>query len=465
MTITNLNHRKPFYRLVFIAALAVLSMLQFSCKKDGPKKSNLTGISAFSITGHEDVTFTIDQTALTISNVDSLPFNTSPTALIAKFTSVNNSAVTVNGVAQVSGTTPNNFTQALTYQTTAEDGVTVRSYSVKVNIAKVDPKTVAWVQLTANGGYGPFRTLTAGAFNNKFYAFGTQGVNTGTFSSNDGITWTSVTATDNNATAVPVAERQTAVFGFKNKIWLIGGHVPAVGFNFSYVTNSVWSSSDGATWTATPRVVTPVNDNIWEGRERIGAAVFQDKLWVIGGNRYPAFGNVNSNGVPLNDVWSSTDGATWTKVTAAAQFTARTNPAVLTHNSKLYVIGGKNASNTLLNEVWTSTDGATWTQVNVATPFTARWGHNVVSFNGNLFLVGGRTADGVQSDLWVSEDDGVNWTKITAGDPRVLPGIFTGRAYFSMFVHQNAIWMIGGEFQDATGYTYRNDTWKGSLVK
>ncbi|RZM28546.1 MAG: hypothetical protein EOO88_08515 [Pedobacter sp.] len=465
MTENYLNHRKPSYRLLLISAFALLSLLNFSCKKDAPKKSNLTGISAFSLTGHDAVVFAIDQNALTISNVDSLPFNTSPAALIAKFTSVNNSAVTVNSVAQVSGTTPNNFAQTVTYQTTAEDGVTVRSYAVKVNIAKVDPKTVAWKQLTANGGYGPYRTLTAGVLNNKFFAFGTQGVNTGTFSSNDGITWTTVTATDNNAAVVPVAERQTAVFGFKNKVWLLGGHVPGAGFSFSYVTNSVWSSADGITWTATPRVVTPVGDNIWEGRERIGATVFQDKLWVIGGNRYPSFGNVNSNGVPLNDVWSSADGAAWTKVTAAAQFTARSNPSVLTHKNKLYVIGGKNASNTLLDEIWTSADGATWTQLTVATKFTGRWGHQVVSFNNNLFLIGGRTADGIQNDLWVSEDDGVNWTKITAGDPRVLPGTFTGRAYFSAFVHQSAIWIIGGEFQDANGYTYRNDTWKGSLVK
>lgn len=476
--------------MLLAALVGVTFALGFqSCRKDKTPLSNLTGISSFSIQGFEDYTFTIDQHALTITNVDSLPYQTDPN-LIAIFNVIEGSNILVNGAPQQSGVTRNNFAHDVTYVTTAEDGVTTRSYNVKVNISQIDPHSVAWKRVTENGGWGPYVTSNVGYFNNRFWAFGAesgafQTLVSATYQSNDAVTWTKATT---NIQPMPFGSRQSAVFGFQNKIWLLGGLLPPLqlpdgGTTFVAVTNQVWSSADGTTWAATERIDNPAKGTHWSVRERIPVVAFQNKMWIIGGNAYPPFGNTNTPGVPLNDVWSSSDGITWTEVlsnfsadhgTPNGFFVARTHPAVFVHNDKIYVAGGRNSSGTLLNDVWTSTNGSTWTELNVTAHFDPVWGHQVVSYNGQLFMLGGYIKnavdqDAISSDLWISEDDGVTWAKADASDPRKLPGNFPGRAFFNMFVHDNAIWIVGGEhIADPSApntRVYFNDTWKGALVK
>jgi hypothetical protein len=65
-----------------------------------------------------------------------VPFGTNVAALVATFTTTGVS-VTVGGVAQVSGTTPNNFTSSVVYRVTAEDSLTA-DYTVTVTIAPPD---------------------------------------------------------------------------------------------------------------------------------------------------------------------------------------------------------------------------------------------------------------------------------------------------------------------------------------
>jgi hypothetical protein len=437
-----------------------------SCKKD-EAKSNLAGLSEFSIKDL-NVSFKIDETKGTIENADSLPFQTNVSSLVAIFKAVPNSITKIGEVVQSSGVTANNFSSPVSYTSVAQDGVTKRNYTVQVNVAKLDPKTVAWQQTTANGGWGPCRTSTAGFFSGKLWVAAAESGSFGVFNSSlynsaDGVTWTKVTATDDATNKIPFAERQTGVFGFQNKMWLLGGLAPGVGFNFSDVTNKVWSSADGTSWT----LKTPAADAvIWSKRERIGAVVFNDKLWVIGGNGYPAFGNPNSPGTALNDVWSTADGTTWTKATDAAAFIARTEPAVFVYDNKIWVAGGRDNSGKLLNDVWNSADGANWTQVTTTQAFTERWGHKVIAYKDQLFLFGGEvSATDASNELWISEDKGITWKKTAAGDVRALPSSIAGRAHFSYFVNDNTIWIVGGQASmPAPGtYSFINDTWKGKF--
>lgn len=450
----------------YSCSFLVLSLLTLaSCKKDKPL-SKLAGFTEFSIK-EVNADFTIDEVQRVIQNADSLPFQTDVSALVADFKTVPNSTAKVGGTVQVSGTTVNNFNSPVVYDVVAEDGVTTRSYTVRVNVAKLDPKTVSWQQVTANGNWGPFRTTTGGYFNNKLWIIGAQSggfgaFTRGIFSSADGATWTSVTGTDNMANSVPFAERQAGVFGFKNKMWLLGGLIPQIGNNFSKVTNEVWSSADGTTWT----LKTPgTGETWWTARERINAVVFQNKLWIIGGNNYPSFGNANSPGAALNDVWNSDNGDAWTQVTASAAFLPRTNPAVFVYKDKLWVVGGRNNSGGLLNDVWNSADGVTWNQVTTTTAFTPRWGHKVVVYKDQLFLVGGETSNTETSnELWISENDGAAWTKIEAGDVRALPANFPARTHFTFINNNNTIWIVGGQgAKNGNTFTFINDTWKGAF--
>jgi hypothetical protein len=244
-------------------------------------------------------------------------------------------------------------------------------------------------------------------------------------------------------------------------MWLVGGHIPGVGFAFDDVTNKVWSSTDGITWEASaPAAAT----ERWSKRERAGVLVFNDKLWVIGGNPYPAFGNTNAPSPAYNDVWNSADGTTWTSINANPAFIARTEPAVFVFNNKMWIAGGKDNSGNYLNDLWNSADGVTWTQVTTSNSFTPRTGHQVVVNNDKLFLLGGEDANGILGDLWASED-GINWTAVEAGDVRALPSNFKGRKDFSMFVKDNAVYIMGGlGAKDANNrYTFTNDVWKGQF--
>jgi leucine-zipper-like transcriptional regulator 1 len=78
-------------------------------------------------------------------------------------------------------------------------------------------------------------------------------------------------------------------------------------------------------------------------------AVFNGKMWVIAGYDTTSM---------KNDVWSSTDGVTWTQATAAAAFTPRAQTQALVLNNQLCVVGGNDGGRT--HDMWCSPDGVQW---------------------------------------------------------------------------------------------------------
>jgi hypothetical protein len=66
-------------------------------------------------------------------------------------------------------------------------------------------------------------------------------------------------------------------------MWVLGGWSNYPSKNW----NDVWYSDDGADWKP---LVTPM---VWSPRHEMSAYVFNDKLWIVGGNFWPV----------QNDVW------------------------------------------------------------------------------------------------------------------------------------------------------------------
>jgi hypothetical protein len=96
-----------------------------------PKSSEKT-ITAFSFNGlNPQVTANISGTNITAT----VPYNTNLSNLVATFTASAKATVTIGQTVQISGTTANNFTNAVTYTVTAENG-TIQDYIVQV--IKVD---------------------------------------------------------------------------------------------------------------------------------------------------------------------------------------------------------------------------------------------------------------------------------------------------------------------------------------
>lgn len=96
------------------------------------------GFTAYSFVGFTGFAGTINEPAKTIAV--NLPFGTSPTNLVAAFTSTG-TGVKVGAAVQTSGTTANNFNAPLAYTVTAADSTTA-TYTVNVVIAPNPTKTI-----------------------------------------------------------------------------------------------------------------------------------------------------------------------------------------------------------------------------------------------------------------------------------------------------------------------------------
>lgn len=181
-------------------------------------------------------------------------------------------------------------------------------------------------------------------FNNKIMFIGSRSYGSGsawfagaeTWSSADGITWTKSLSTAASAPGTPTIVCGGQPVVFQNKVWLLGDRSNGT---------AVCSSFDGTNWKI-ENSHTP-----WTERQ-VTLLSFNNKLWVIGG-----YDEVS--GTTFTDVWSSSDGVTWTKVgNSPALSTLLGNWSVtVAYDNKIFLFPDQS------NAVWSSTDGLTWTLV------------------------------------------------------------------------------------------------------
>jgi hypothetical protein len=120
----------------------------------------------------------------------------------------------------------------------------------------------------------------------------------------------------------------------------------------------------------------------------------------------------------------------------------------------MWIFGGTDGSTTK-NDVYSSTDGATWTHVTQTSPFPARDSQTAVVFpaepdpNAKMWVLGGYTSIGDMNDAWYSSD-GAFWEQSTNTNT------FWGRDAFNTLVYSNAMWVFAGEPLGGSDY---NDTW------
>lgn len=226
---------------------------------------------------------------------------------------------------------------------------------------------------------------------------------------------------------------------FKGRIWMFGGWHPTDAFTYQ----EIWSSETGGDWRFE-------GYGPWSGTHACGCAVFDDKIWVVNGN----------GGA---DVWYSEDGRNWTLVTSAAPFGPRYKPYVVVHDNRLWLMGGVDVlsgSYRAYNDVWNTTDGLNWTRVTAKAPWTPRGiMHGAVSFAGKMWLLGGGVYKAPGSgateeyfnEVW-SSGDGVEWTRVTATAP------WRPRLHHSVVVYADRMWVIAGHDQDGL----MNDVWVSS---
>lgn len=293
-----------------------------------------------------------------------------------------------------------------------------------------------WAQIVVGCPWGQRYTSQVVVANEKLYLFG--GFEPGNnptndvWVSDDGSNWSQLTAS-----APWSARAQHRVVWFNNTFVLMGGNDGAGTHN-----NEVWTSVDGVEWTQRP-------DGAWADRSNFGVYVYNNRLYVVGGN---------DAGAGFNNSYYTSDGLAWTLATAAAFATARFSFGYAVYDNKLWAVGGIAVGPVYKTEVYSSTDGATWTLVTAAPGFTGRGLCACVTFQTpssvssiraqSLWLIGGDTGGGKVSDVYYATINAVGSTSfpLTTTAPSAEPMQFTEVSPSAFFFFKNTYnaWALWG---------------------
>jgi alpha-tubulin suppressor-like RCC1 family protein len=235
--------------------------------------------------------------------------------------------------------------------------------------------------------------------------------------------------------------------------------LPAPGFHFVGWTGAVADPTGAATTVALDHdtlIVARFEKNVesadlawqrrtaaaaWSARGEFPLLSHNGRLWVLGGSEF---------GTLRNDVWSSTDGASWRRETAAAGWSPRCRHPGVVFAGRLWVLGGSTATGAAA-DVWSSADGVAW-QYEGDAAWGARDQHAAAVHDGAIYVAAGWQAGGYPRDVWRSTD-GRTWTELTgwAGWPR--------RTAPLLATFDGALWLLGGWVSEGQPY-YANDVWR-----
>ncbi len=304
-----------------------------------------------------------------------------------------------------------------------------------------------WVQVAAKAAFAPRDGAGALVFRGRMWLLGGWNpgdklhfpriCNNEVWSSADGTGWRlDKPNTFLDRTFDPLSDwegRHTAGYAvLRDKLWIIGGDT-----NQGHYQNDVWNSPDGKTWS----LVSQGEELPWAPRALHYVVSFRDKLWVMGGQTMPAFAKADEKF--YRDVWTSTDGKSWKEVVPEEPWwTPRGmigGSAVF--EDRIWILGGGTYDTPTTpkrnydNDVWSSSDGVHWTQHVAQAPWEPRQYHDVAIFDGRLWVLEGYSGRN-RNDVWHSAD-GVHWHEVP-GTP------WAPRHAASVFSHAGALWMVAG---------------------
>lgn len=315
-----------------------------------------------------------------------------------------------------------------------------------------------WTQVTAKAAFAPRDGAGALVFNGRMWLLGGWNpsdkknfpriCNNEIWSSRDGAQWTLEkpnTFLDRSFDPSRDWEgRHTAGYVvFKDKMWIVGGDVNQGHYHFD-----VWNSADGKSWT----LVNKDRPVPWGPRALHYTLVFQDKIWVIGGQTMPSFAAADE--VFYRDIWTTADGIRWEQVTPKEPYWPQRGMigGSVVFKDRIWILGGgtydtpKIPTRKFFNDVWSTADGVTWERHATAAPWEPRQYHDVAVYDGRMWVLEGYYKSN-RNDVWYSSD-GVNWHEVpkTPWKPRHAA---------SVFIHDGALWMVAGNNMESDVWNLR----------
>jgi PKD repeat protein len=213
------------------------------------------------------------------------------------------------------------------------------------------------------------------------------------YKATNGYSFTLVAAYPTNITTDTEGRADMAYAVFDNKMWIMGGKNSTTNFNDTLY------SVDGDIW------ITANASSGWPARAYAVATVYNGKLWLTGGYN-------TSYGFYYSDVWFLTTAnetlGIWTRSCAnCAPATGATPMIVL--NGKMWILAGVTGG-----IPYSSTDGITWTAGSGANPILDRAGAGLaVTSDDTAVLAGGlKLATAALTNEVDTSTDGISWTAI-----------------------------------------------------
>lgn len=229
------------------------------------------------------------------------------------------------------------------------------------------------------------------------------------------------------ATSLPMQGSLGQVVQWKGKMWFVGGEAGSS-------QGSLFSSLDGENWAeeqAKPGVTDRVNHAVF---------VFQDRLYIIGGNPR------NSRNENHRDAWYTEDGISWNmepKDVDGVRGSYATK--VIPFQNQLWLFNeGEIWPSSDGSDYWSSTNGKEWNpwKMSPTLPvFDYRIGSSVIEYSGKLMVTGSGRPELAHSS------DGQAWTRIGTSDLSIGKGS-------SSVVFNDTLWFIGGGGREVSTTVY-----------
>lgn len=428
--------------LSVIASFLLISIVISSCldSEENYEISANATVQAFGIdTIHgKYYKFSVDNLKRLIYNVDSLPVGSDTiidsimidTFYVSGYVTsgeLTDTVLNINNYQDLSGAATE---EGLQFKVHAADGVTIREYTLKINIHQQDPDSLQWENVTErmNG----FHTLPLAAYPKSVVLDGNLLVYVQDESGKvlvyrtpaDGVhPWTS-----SDAEGLPGTVRLDAMVN-------CGGVLYA-----ATTDKEVYRSADGAEWTKADALSGEVEMLVADySGTLIGVLEKADGKYLVSANA----GNSawNENGVGLPEGFPSRNIAT-------ARFqTASFLPEIM--------IVGYTAEEKIIPWAY---DGNDWAAMDNGTSYdtyclTSRIGHTpIIMHYGGRFYMFGELLDAIYTS-----SEGLAWSKVES--KFLLPQSIAGNCYYTAAIdEQNFIWLITGGTDDRP-----NEIWRGRL--